>query len=109
MFSILDRQRTIASENFSRWLVPPAALSIHLAIGQVYGFSVFKIPLQQLIGVTSHVKDQDWDELQTAWIFSVAIVVLGLSAALFGTWLERVGPRKAMFVSACCDSRRAVA
>jgi MFS family permease len=100
-FSFLDRERSLAKPGFNRWLVPPAALSIHLAIGQVYAFSVFKIPLSQLIGVSKPAAG-DWTQSQIAWIFSVAILLLGLSAALFGKWLEGAGPRKAMFASAVC-------
>jgi len=99
--SFLDRDRSVAEPGYSRWLVPPAALAIHLCIGQVYAFSVFKIPLTQLIGITKST-DGDWTQSQVAWIFSLAIVFLGLSAALFGKWLEGAGPRKAMFAAACC-------
>ena len=99
--SFLDRDRSIAHPGYSRWLVPPAALAIHLCIGQVYAFSVFKIPLTQVVGITKTVSD-DWTQPQLAWIFSLAIVMLGLSAAAFGKWLEGAGPRKAMFVSATC-------
>ena len=113
MLSILDREHIVAKPGFNRWLVPPAALAVHLSIGQVYAFSVFKIPLMKLIGITQYsgppisLKDipaapADWSDSSIAWIFSIAIVFLGLSAALFGTWLERVGPRKAMVTSACC-------
>jgi MFS family permease len=101
LLSFLDREKSVAHPGYSRWLVPPAALAIHLAIGQVYSFSVFKIPLTQLIGITKPGPG-DWSQSQVAWIFSLAIVMLGLSAALFGKWLETAGPRKAMFVSAVC-------
>ncbi len=101
LLSFLDRKKSVAHPGYSRWLVPPAALAIHLSIGQVYSFSVFKIPLTQLIGITKSGPG-DWVQSQVAWIFSLAIVMLGLSAALFGKWLETAGPRKAMFVSACC-------
>src|SRR5947209_10952898 len=97
----LDRERVIARPGFSRWLVPPAALAVHLAIGEVYAFSVFKVPLTQLLGV-DHPADGDWAQSDVAWVFSIAIVFLGLSAAVFGSWLERVGPRKAMFAAASC-------
>src|SRR5258708_16048862 len=97
--SFLDRERSIAHPGYSRWLVPPAALAIHLCIGQVYSFSVFKIPLTQLLGVSKSSPD-DWKQTQVAWIFSLAIVMLGLSAAAFGKWLEGGGPRKAMFAAA---------
>jgi len=101
LLSFLDRERSIAGEHYSRWLVPPAALSIHLSIGQAYAFSVFNFPLSQRIGVT-HSAPGDWKLSTIGWVFSVAIVFLGLSAALFGSWLDRVGPRKAMFVAALC-------
>ncbi len=99
--SFLDRERTIAPPGYSRWLVPPAALAIHLSIGQAYAFSVFNLPLSKLIGGTASAPG-DWKLSTLGWIFSVAIVFLGISAAIWGAWLERVGPRKAMFVSACC-------
>ncbi len=101
LLSFLDRSKTIADAGFSRWLVPPAALAIHLAIGQVYAFSVFKIPLSQLMGL-SKPGAGDWKQSQIAWIFSLAFMTLGLSAAAFGKWLEGAGPRKAMFASATC-------
>jgi MFS family permease len=101
LLSFLDREHSVAKPGFSRWLVPPAALAIHLSIGQAYAFSVFKIPLTQLLGVGKSLPG-DWKQTQIAWIFSLAIVILGLSAATFGKWLEGAGPRKAMFVSAVC-------
>jgi MFS family permease len=99
--TFLDRDHSIAGDGYSRWLVPPAALAIHLSIGQAYAFSVFNLPLSQRIGVT-YSAPEDWRLSTIGWVFSVAIVFLGLSAALFGSWLERAGPRKAMFVSALC-------
>src|SRR3954470_7405329 len=99
--SFLDRQRTIAGSGFSRWLVPPAALAVHLSIGQVYAFSVFKIPLTRSLGIT-HSVPGDWDQPALAWIFSIAIAFLGISAAVFGRWVEKNGPRKTMFAAACC-------
>jgi MFS family permease len=102
-FSFLDRERSIAGPGYSRWLVPPAALAIHLAIGQVYAFSVFKIPMTTLLGITAPAPG-DWQQGTIAHLFQVAIAFLGVSAAVFGAWLERAGPRKAMFVSAVCFS-----
>lgn len=96
--SFLDREHSIASPGYSRWLVPPAALAIHLSIGQVYAFSVFKNPLLALHAASGSV----WSLKEVGYIFSIAIAVLGLSAALFGSWLERVGPRRAMFYAALC-------
>ena len=96
--SFLDRDRSVAHPGYSRWLVPPAALAIHLSIGQVYAFSVFKNPLLALHGADGTA----WDLKTVGWIFSIAIAFLGISAALFGAWLEKAGPRRAMFYSAVC-------
>jgi MFS family permease len=116
LLSFLDCDHAIAKPGFSRWLVPPAALAIHLAIGQAYAFSVFKKPLNYLVQVSAFggglkalpgvdsPNPVDWKFTDLGWIFSIAIVFLGLSAAVFGKWLERVGPRKAMFASAVCFS-----
>ena len=101
LLSILDREHSIAGEHYSRWLVPPAALAIHLSIGQVYAFSVFNLPLSHAIGIKDSAPG-DWKLSTIGWLFSVAIVFLGVSAALFGRWLEHAGPREAMFVSALC-------
>jgi MFS family permease len=101
LLSFLDRSHTVAPASFDRWRVPPAALAIHLAIGQAYGFSVFNLPLSTLIGIKAPAAD-DWKLTTIGWIFSVAIAALGLSAFTFGRWLEAAGPRKAMFASACC-------
>jgi MFS family permease len=97
---ILDRSHSIAGPGFSRWLVPPAALCIHLCIGQAYAFSVFNKPMSLAIGVTAPAPG-DWTIPALGWIFSLAIVFLGLSAAVFGRWVESAGPRAAMFASAC--------
>lgn len=101
--AFLDKSHSVAGPGYNRWLVPPAALCIHLSIGQVYAWSVFNIPLTRLIGVTESAAG-DWSREMVIWIFSLAIVALGLSAAFGGKWLERVGPRRAMFVSALCFS-----
>jgi MFS family permease len=101
LLHLLDRSRTLAPPGYNRWLVPPAALAIHLSIGQAYAFSVFNLPLATLIGGTQPAPD-DWKLSTIGWIFSVAIVFLGLSAFTFGRWLEDAGPRKAMFASATC-------
>jgi len=87
----LDRARTVAPPGYQRWLVPPAALAVHLSIGQVYSFSVFKNPL---------IERFDASHTQVAVIFSIAIVMLGLSAAVGGRWVDRAGPRKAIALSA---------
>jgi MFS family permease len=112
---ILDREHTIARAGFNRWLVPPAALCIHLCIGMAYGFSVFWLPLSRSIGLTAPKACPDislWQELFTTtcdwkvaslgWMYTLFFVLLGISAAIWGGWLERVGPRKAGFVAACC-------
>src|SRR5450432_1223205 len=112
---ILDREHTIAKAGFNRCLVPPAALCIHLCIGMAYGFSVFWLPLSRAIGIGKTVACPDislWQELFTTtcdwrvaslgWMFTLFFVVLGVSAAIWGGWLERVGPRKAGVVAALC-------
>jgi len=99
--SVLDREKIVAPMDYNRWLVPPAALCVHLCIGQAYAFSVFNLPMTKLIGLTDPAPE-DWKLTELGWIFSIAIVFLGLSAAFTGIWLDRVGPRKAMFAAACC-------
>ena len=101
--AFLDRSHTIAEPGFSRWMVPPAALCIHLCIGQVYAFSVFNLPMTRLIGIV-HSAPDDWKLTSLGWIFSIAIFVLGVSAATFGRWVEEGGPRKAMFTAGLCWS-----
>ena len=97
----LDRDAIVAGPGFNRWLVPPAALAVHLSIGQAYAYSVFKLPLTRLLGVTASAPG-DWSQTQIAFVFTVFIVFLGLSAAVFGRWVETAGPRKAGVVAACC-------
>ncbi|HZK06541.1 MAG TPA: OFA family MFS transporter [Actinomycetaceae bacterium] len=93
--SFLSKEASVARPGYSRWLIPPAALCVHLCIGQVYALSVFKVPLEHHFNA-SHTA--------IGWIFSLAIAMLGTSSAIFGTWVERNGPRKAMVVSAACWS-----
>ena len=88
LLPILDRSHTIASPGFSRWMVPPAALCIHLCIGQAYAFSVFNLPMTKLIGVTQSAPG-DWSIPELGWIFSIAIFMLGTSAAIFGRWSKK--------------------
>ncbi len=95
------RESTVAAPGFNRFQVPPAALAVHLCIGQVYAFSTFNLPLTKLIGITKSAPG-DWNLKDVGWIFSIAILILGSSAAIFGRWVERVGPRLSMFVSALC-------
>ena len=116
MAGLLSRERIVAGPGFNRWLVPPAALAIHLSIGMAYGFSVFWLPLSKAIGITKPVPcpaDQslvqslftttcDWKISTLGWMFTLFFVFLGSSAALFGAWLEREGPRKAGVVAAFC-------
>jgi MFS family permease len=91
--SFFSRERIVAPPGWSRWLVPPAALSIHLSIGAAYSWSVFKKPLEGALGISGTL---------SALPFTIGIVVLGLSAAIFGTWVDRIGPRMAMFAAMCC-------
>jgi MFS family permease len=112
---ILDRERIIATAGFNRWLVPPAALCIHLCIGMAYGFSVFWLPLSRAIGLTApkacpdmsllqelFTTTCDWRVASMGWMFTLFFVLLGVSAAIWGGWLERAGPRKAGVVAAVC-------
>jgi MFS family permease len=113
---LLDRERIIARPGFNRWLVPPAALAIHLCIGMAYGFSVFWIPLSRAIGISKSVScpadislvqalfvaNCDWKISDLGWMFTLFFVLLGSAAAIWGGWLERAGPRKAGFVAALC-------
>ncbi len=99
--SFLDRSHTIAKPGFSRWMVPPAALCVHLCIGQAYAYSVFNLPMTKLIGITQSAPG-DWKLTELGWIFSIAIFFLGVSSAVFGRWVEEGGPRKAMFTAALC-------
>ena len=97
----LHKKNIIAKPGFNRWLVPPASIAIHLCIGSVYAWSMFNPALVKILGVVTSSGD-DWNLGQVVWIFSVAIVSLGLAAAYAGKWLEEVGPRMVGFVAACC-------
>jgi MFS family permease len=92
MFEILLRDRIIAQPGFNRWKVPPASIAIHLCIGSVYAWSIYNPPLTRLFGVVTPASG-DWSLQDVTWVFSVAIVFLGLAAALAGHWLDKVGPR----------------
>lgn len=112
----LSRERTIAGPGFSRWMVPPAALAIHLCIGMAYGFSVFWLPLSKAIGITESVACPadisfigrllsttcDWKLNILGWTYTLFFVFLGSAAAIWGGWLERAGPRKAGVVATIC-------
>ncbi|MES2401735.1 MAG: OFA family MFS transporter [Pseudomonadota bacterium] len=116
MSGILDKERIIAGPGFNRWLVPPAALAIHLCIGMAYGFSVFWLPLSRALGIKDAIKcgpevgffqelfttTCDWKISTLGWMYTLFFVLLGISAATWGGWLERAGPRKAGVVSAVC-------
>jgi MFS family permease len=117
MFRLLDKERTIVPASYDRWLVPPAALAIHLSIGMAYGFSVFWLPLARAVGVSAPATCTDagflelvtstrcdWPLSMLGWTYTLFFVLLGSSAALFGHWLEREGPRKAGVVAALCWS-----
>src|SRR5580658_5406351 len=99
--SFLARERTVAEPGYNRWIVPPAALAVHLCIGQAYSLSVFSLPMSRLLGVTASAPG-DWPLTTTVWMFNIAFFALGTSAFVWGKWLERVGPRRAMFVAALC-------
>ena len=101
MANLLSKERIIAGPGFNRWLVPPASVAIHLCIGSVYAWSIYNPALVRVFGVVTPAAD-DWSLGNVLWIFSVAIVFLGLSAAVAGKWLEDVGPRTVGVVAAAC-------
>ncbi|MBQ16740.1 MAG: MFS transporter [Planctomycetaceae bacterium] len=101
MSNLFSKNRIIAGPGFNRWLVPPASVGIHLCIGSVYAWSIFNPPLERVRGVVGRAAD-DWSLGSVVWIFTVAIVCLGLSASFAGKWLERVGPRVVGTVAAAC-------
>jgi MFS family permease len=115
-FDFLQKEHTIAKPGFNRWLVPPAALAIHLCIGMAYGFSVFWLPLSKALGIKESIACApdtgffaqvfsttcDWKISMLGWMYTMFFVLLGISAAIWGGWLERAGPRKAGVVSALC-------
>ena len=101
MPQLLSKERIIAGPGFNRWLVPPASIAIHLCIGSVYAWSIFNPSLMRVFGVATPAAD-DWSQSNVVWIFSVAIVFLGLAASVAGKWLEDVGPRMVGVVAACC-------
>ncbi len=112
----LNKECTVADDGFNRWLVPPAALAIHLCIGMAYGFSVFWLPLSKAVGIKDSlvcgpevhffqelfITSCDWKISTLGWMYTLFFVFLGSSAALWGGWLEHVGPRKAAVISAFC-------
>src|SRR6476659_9263532 len=116
MAGLLARSRIVAEPGFNRWLIPPAALAIHLSIGMAYGFSVFWLPLARAVGVRAPVAcpdgmsflakivttEYDWPISLLGWMYTLFFVFLGASAAIFGRWVENAGPRKAGLVAACC-------
>ncbi len=103
MAGFLSKERIVAKEGFNRWLIAPAALGIHLCIGSVYAWSLFNPALIKRLGVVTSAAD-DWTLKGVVWVFTVAIVFLGLAAAIAGHWLEKVGPRMVGVVAACCWS-----
>lgn len=100
-FDLFSKDRITAGPDFNRWKVPPASIAIHLCIGSVYAWSIFNPPLTKVLGVAGSSAG-DWDLGQVVWVFTVAIVFLGLSAAVAGKWLEQVGPRVVGTVAAFC-------
>ena len=101
MAGLLDKERIIAPVGYNRWLVPLSSVAIHLCIGSVYAWSIYNPSLTRVFGVVTSAAD-DWSLSEVVWVFTVAIVFLGLAAAFAGRWLEQVGPRKVGVVAACC-------
>ena len=101
MPDFLTKARIVAPPDYNRWRVPPASIGIHLCIGSVYAWSIYNPALTRVFGVVAPAGD-DWSLSQVVWIFSVAIVCLGLAATLAGKWVDDVGPRKVGVVAAFC-------
>ena len=127
MSGFLSKEHITANANFNRWLVPPAALAVHLSIGMAYGFSVFWKPLGSALkdasgeplkacaagattfgeklsgtGTALFATDCNWTQFDLGWMYTLFFVLLGCSAAVWGGWLERAGPRKAGLVATLC-------
>lgn len=75
----------------NRWLIALSAIAIHLSIGSAYAYSVFKKPLTDTRG---------WDSTDVAFAFTIAIFFLGISAAVFGRFVEARGPKTSAMVAA---------
>jgi MFS family permease len=101
MAGLLAKERIIAPPDYNRWRVPLASIAIHLCIGSVYAWSIYNPSLTRVHGVVTSAAE-DWSLSAVVWVFTVAIVFLGMAAAFAGKWLEEVGPRKVGVVSACC-------
>ena len=101
MAGFLSKEHITAPPNYNRWRVPAASVAIHLCIGSVYAWSIYNPSLTRVYGVVASSGD-DWSLSEVVWVFTVAIVFLGLAAAFAGKWLESVGPRKVGVVAACC-------
>ena len=101
MTGFLSKEHIIAPPNYNRWRVPVASVAIHLCIGSVYAWSIYNPSLTRVYGVVTSA-GEDWSLSEVVWVFTVAIVFLGLAAAFAGKWLESVGPRKVGVVAACC-------
>lgn len=123
----LSKEHITAGSNFNRWLVPPAALAVHLSIGMAYGFSVFWKPLGAALvgedgkpvaacaagassfgeklagtGKALFATDCNWTQFDLGWMYTLFFVLLGCAAAIWGGWLEKAGPRKAGLVAMLC-------
>ena len=79
-----------------RWRIPIGAVAVHLCIGSVYSWSTLNRPIQQLF------PDSPWWFSPPYTTFTTALVLLGLSAAFGGPWVERRGPRVAATAAALC-------
>src|SRR5438093_10746201 len=93
MTDLLSKERSIARPGFNRWLVPPAALAVHLSIGMAYGFSVFWLPLSRAIGITASAPE-DWRVISLGLVYTLYFVTLGTYSAVYCAWVERQGPPK---------------
>ena len=101
ILSFLDRDHTIAAPGYSRWLVPPGR-ALYPFVHRP-GLRLQRIQsADDKVDRDHPVAPDDWKLTDLGWIFSIAIVVLGLSAAFLGRWVEEGGPRRAMFTAGLC-------
>ena len=75
----------------NRWLIALSAVAIHLSIGGIYAYSIYQIPLNETVG---------WSTGSVTTAFSIAVAVLGITAAFLGKYVEKYGPRKAGLAAA---------
>ncbi len=77
----------------NRWVIAAAGVVMQVALGAVYAWSVFRIPLTTAYG---------WSIPQVTLVFELAILTLGVASFAGGLWMKRVGPRRVALVAGVC-------